>query len=103
MIHVDSSSLKFIVVLRNPIDRAMSEYLEWNVQHKLKDESLLPSFSSMVLTAAGKVKSSVAFLNTSCYAQHIRNWLQVFDKEQLCFVDGDRFISDPYEEAGACP
>ena len=101
MIHVDSSSLKFIVVLRNPIDRAMSEYLEWNVQHKLKDEPLLPSFSSMVLTATGKVKSSVAFLNTSCYAQHIRNWLQVFDKEQMCFVDGDRFISDPYEEVHA--
>ena len=101
MMHIDSSSLKFIVVLRNPIDRAMSEYLEWNVQHKLNHESLLPSFSSMVLTATGKVNSSVAFLNTSCYAQHIRNWLQVFDKEQLCFVDGDRFISDPYEEVHA--
>jgi len=101
MINIDSSSLKFIVVLRNPIDRAVSEYLEWNVQHKLHHKPLLPSFSNMVLTATGKVNSSVAFLNTSCYAQHIRNWLQVFDKEQMCFVDGDRFISDPYEEVHA--
>ena len=101
MINIDSSSLKFIVVLRNPIDRAVSEYLEWNVQHKLHLKPLLPSFSNMVLTATGKVDSSIAFLNTSCYAQHIRNWLQVFDKEQMCFVDGDRFISDPYEEVYA--
>ena len=97
----DSSSLKFIVVLRNPIDRAMSEYLEWNVQNKVHHKPLLPSFSSMVLTATGKVKSSLAFVNSSCYAQHIRNWLQVFDKEQMCFVDGDKFISDPYEEVHA--
>ena len=101
MIHVDSSSLKFIVVLRNPIDRAMSEYLERNVLKRFHHKHLLPSFSKMVLTAAGKVNSSVAFVNSSCYAQHIRNWLRVFDKEQMCFVDEEKFISDPYEELHA--
>ena len=97
MIDMDYSTMIFIVVLRNPIDRAMSEYLEWNVQHKIHNQSLLPSFSEMVLNEDGEVNSSVAFLTNSCYAQHIANWLQVFGQEQMCFVDGDRFIIDPYE------
>ena len=98
MIGIDSSSLKFIVVLRNPIDRAMSEYLEWNIQHKLHHQPLLQPFSRMVLTTTGEVNSSVLFLNSSCYAQHILNWLQMFSQDQMCYVDGDRFISNPYEE-----
>lgn len=98
MIGIDSSSLKFIVVLRNPIDRAMSEYLEWNIQHKLHHQPLLQPFSRMVLTTTGEVNSAVMFLNSSCYAQHILNWLQVFSQDQMCYVDGDRFISNPYEE-----
>ena len=98
MIGINSSSLKFIVVLRNPIDRAMSEYLEWNIQHKLHHQPLLPSFSKMVVTTTGEVNLSVLFLKSSCYAQHILNWLQVFSQEQMCFVDGDQFISNPYEE-----
>ena len=97
MINIDYSRMIFIVVLRNPIDRAMSEYLEWNIQHKLHQQPLLPSFSEMVLNEDGEVNSSVAFLTNSCYAQHITNWLQVFDREQMCFVDGDKFILDPYE------
>ena len=98
MIGIDSSSLKFIVVLRNPIDRAMSEYLEWNIQHKLHHQPLLQPFSRMVLTTTGEVNSAVMFLNSSCYAQHIVNWLQVFSQDQMCYVDGDQFISNPYEE-----
>ena len=98
MIGINSSSLKFIVVLRNPIDRAMSEYLEWDIQHRLHHQPLLQPFSRMVVTTTGEVNSAVLFLNSSCYAQHILNWLQVFSQEQMCFVDGDRFISNPYEE-----
>ena len=97
MIDVDYSRMIFIVVLRNPVDRAMSEYLEWNMLHMLRHQKLLPSFSQMVLNKDGGVDSSRAFLTNSCYAQHIANWLQVFGQEQMCFVDGDRFIVDPYE------
>jgi len=65
------------VVLRNPIDRAMSEYLEWNMLHTLRHQPLLPSFSEMVLNK-----------------QYIANWLRVFGREQMCFVDEHE---DPYE------
>lgn len=96
--------MKFIVVLRHPIHRAMSEYLEWQIQRRYKVEyrgakakPLLP-FTEMVLERDKSVNGDVVFLNTSCYAHHIRRWLRVFSPEQMCYVDGDLFIRRPYDE-----
>ena len=95
---IDVSKLKFIVVLRNPIDRAMSEYMEWNLQKMVNHRPLLSSFHRMVLTKEGEVNASLPFLNASCYAYHIRKWLEMFPKDQMCYVDGDVFASNPFEE-----
>ena len=95
---VSPSRLKFIVVLRDPIDRAMSEYLEWSIQRKLLNRPRLPPFEAMVVNSAGNVDASQPFLNASCYAYHIDNWLKHFSKEQMCYIDGDVFVSDPLKE-----
>ncbi len=94
---ISFSSLKFVVILRNPIDRAMSEYLEWNVQRKLHGESLLPRFEEMLVTKTGELNINLKFINTSCYAYHLRHWLRHFSAEQICYVDGDIFIKSPFE------
>ena len=95
---IDASRLKFIVVLRNPIDRAMSEYMEWNIQRLNSHSDRLPRFQDMVMKVDSQIDGSQPFINTSCYSDHIRNWLKEFSKEQMCYVDGDTFISDPYKE-----
>lgn len=95
---IDASKMKFIVVLRNPIDRSMSEYMEWDIHRRMSRNALLPKFHNMVLRRDGTVDRSQYFLNTSMYSLHIRNWLKVFPKEQMCYVDGERFVSDPYQE-----
>ena len=95
---VSLQRLKFVVVLRDPIDRAMSEYLEWSIQRKLSNKPRLPPFEAMVIDSVGNVDASQPFLNASCYAYHIANWLKYFSKEQMCYVDGDVFISDPLKE-----
>ena len=92
--HVDVGKLKFIVVLRDPIDRAMSEYLEWNYQRQSKHANLLPPFEEMVLKN-GAIDDQQPFLNASCYAYHIENWLRTFSKDKMCYVDGDAFVTDP--------
>ncbi len=94
---VAPSVLKFIVVLRNPIDRAVSEYIEWNLQRQNTRKKALPPFHKMVLLK-NKIDGKQPFLNASCYAYHISKWMKVFPKEQLCFVDGDKFVTDPYSE-----
>lgn len=95
---VSSHNLKFVVVLRDPIDRAMSEYLEWNIQRKASNKPRLPPFEDMVIDKNGNVDASQPFINTSCYAYHIRNWLKHFSREQMCYVDGDMFVVDPLKE-----
>lgn len=93
---VDPSKLKFVVVLRDPIDRAVSEYLEWSILRlQQRKKKPLPSFDKMVVLD-GKINGKQPFLNASCYAYHISRWLKVFPREQLCFVDGDKFRTDPY-------
>lgn len=95
---VNLHSLKFVVVLRDPIDRAMSEYLEWNILRKSSSKPRLPPFEDMVIDKNGDVDASQPFINASCYAYHIQNWLKHFSNEQMCYVDGDMFVMDPLKE-----
>ncbi len=95
---IEPSGLKFIVVLRDPIDRAVSEYLEWQVQRKKNHQKDLPPFPEMVVTKDLQVDASRPFLNTSCYAAHISHWMKAFPREQICFVDGDVFNRNPFKE-----
>lgn len=90
--------LKFIVILRDPIDRAMSEYLEWNVIRQKDRNKKLPPFHAMVMHQNKTIDDSQPFIKSSNYAKYIRHWFDYFSKAQTCFVDGDRFINSPYSE-----
>lgn len=94
---INVKGLKFVVMTRDPIDRAMSEYLEWKVQRKMAKKPELPSFDKMVLSE-GILQTQQPFINASCYAYHIRNWLQTFSEEQMCYVDGDAFAQNPFQQ-----
>ena len=98
LLRLDPQSLKFILVLRNPIYRAVSENIQWNVERMSTHGPSLPPFPEMILDSNGDLDATVPYINASCYAYHIKNWLRYFSNEQLCFVDGDRFVSNPYTE-----
>ena len=89
--------LIFIVVTRNPIERAMSEYLEWVVQRRKLRSPPLPAFDDMVLKD-GVLQTQQPFINASCYAYHISGWLRIFSEHQMCYVDGEAFVANPLEE-----
>ena len=96
-IGVDPYSLRFIVITRNPIDRALSEYVEWSLLRH-QGGHVLPPFHNLVIGDDDEVRSDIPILNSSCYSYHIKKWLQVFKKNQFCYVDGDRFIVSPFDE-----
>ena len=89
--------MKFIVITRNPIDRAMSEYLEWNVQRRKSHSSKLPPFDDMVLKDS-VLQTQQPFINASCYDYHINSWLKTFSQTQMCYVDGDAFAERPFQQ-----
>ena len=99
---IAQETLKLIVVVRDPITRGISEYVEWNLQRIRENNEQLPSFDEMVLNS--KTRPPV-FISTSEYDTHISNWLQYFPLKQFCFVDGDLFIKNPFlvlEELEKC-
>lgn len=95
-LQINPQTRKFVVMFRDPVTRALSEYVEWQIARKLKGSSL-PPFSQLVYAKDGKInRSKISFLNTSLYAHHISNWLKYFSPSQMCYVDGEKFVSDPY-------
>ncbi len=90
-----SKTVKLILILRNPVDRAVSDYVQYVDQHSSK--SKIPKFESMVVSPSGKVISNdrYKFIGRSMYDVHYRNWRTYFNKNQLLVLNGDDLISKP--------
>jgi len=92
------SDIKFVVVLRDPIERAVSEYLEWAAYRKSTGGAKLSPFPVMAVKEGGEINSNQPFINGSNYLFFIRQWLKFFDTSKTCFVDGNRFSQNPFYE-----
>ncbi len=89
-----SKPVKFILIVRNPIDRMVSDYLHVINIHNIS----LPDFKDLVLDSNGAVTLSNdqwTIFHKSLYDEHYARWLEVFDKSQILVLDGDRFKSEP--------
>ena len=91
-------NIRFVVVLRDPIDRAISEYLEWAKKRRQKHEDELKPFIEMALTRSGKVSENQPFVKKSYYITYVTRWLRMFNSSKTCFVDGEQFAVNPYPE-----
>lgn len=92
-------NIKLIICLRNPIERAYSNYL-FTRQNKLENlsfEKAIYSESKRILETEEKWKeiSPYAYLDRGLYFKQIQNYLKYFDKEQMFFIFFDDFIAQP--------
>ncbi|ROK76678.1 Heparan sulfate glucosamine 3-O-sulfotransferase 3A1 [Anabarilius grahami] len=96
-IHAMSRDIKLIVVVRDPITRAISDYTQ--IISKTPD---IPSFESLTFKnrSAGQIDSLWSPLYIGLYARHLERWLAYFPLSQIHFVHGERLISDPAGELG---
>ncbi|CAF3190298.1 unnamed protein product [Rotaria socialis] len=82
--------VKLIVILRDPIIRAISDY----VQIKNRHESY-PTFDEFIsmnnFTRWTPIK-------IGCYSLYLRRWLKYFPLERIHFVDGENLIQRPWQE-----
>ncbi|XP_072311677.1 heparan sulfate glucosamine 3-O-sulfotransferase 3B1-like [Eucyclogobius newberryi] len=92
-----SRGTKLIVVVRDPVTRAISDYTQ-----TLSKKPDIPSFESLTFKnrTTGLIDTSWSAVQIGIYAKHLDNWLQYFPMEQLLFVSGERLISDPAGELG---
>ncbi|KAK3559972.1 hypothetical protein QTP86_033668 [Hemibagrus guttatus] len=92
-----SRSTKLIVVVRDPVTRAISDYTQ-----TLSKKPDIPTFESLTFKnrTTGLIDTSWSAIQIGIYAKHLDNWLQFFPMKQILFVSGERLISDPAGELG---
>ncbi|XP_023672294.1 heparan sulfate glucosamine 3-O-sulfotransferase 2 isoform X1 [Paramormyrops kingsleyae] len=92
-----SRDTKLIVVVRNPVTRAISDYTQ-----TLSKKPDIPSFEDLAFKnrSLGTVDTSWNAIRIGLYTLHLENWLQYFRLSQMHFVSGERLITDPAGELG---
>ncbi|XP_075035634.1 heparan sulfate glucosamine 3-O-sulfotransferase 2-like [Mixophyes fleayi] len=90
-----SPRVKLIVVVRNPVTRAISDYTQ-----TLSKKPDIPSFSELAFRnrTSGEVDTSWNAIRIGLYALHLQPWLNHFPISQMHFVSGERLITDPAGE-----
>ncbi|XP_013878881.1 heparan sulfate (glucosamine) 3-O-sulfotransferase 3-like [Austrofundulus limnaeus] len=96
-IHAMSRDVKLIVVVRDPVTRAISDYTQI-----ISKTPGIPSFESLAFKnhTTGQIDSSWSPLWIGLYAQHMERWLAWFPRSQIHLVSGERLITDPAGELG---
>lgn len=88
----DIPDVKLIVLLRNPVDRAYSEYSMHVRQLKRND---FPTFEQSVANDDLSLEGSRLYLLRGLYAARIHHWLKYFDRKQFIFIKSEDFFSAP--------
>ncbi|KAL1779273.1 heparan sulfate glucosamine 3-O-sulfotransferase 3B1 [Sigmodon hispidus] len=90
-----SKDTKLIVVVRDPVTRAISDYTQ-----TLSKRPDIPSFESLTFRnrSAGLIDTSWSAIQIGLYAKHLEPWLRHFPLGQMLFVSGERLVSDPAGE-----
>ena len=83
-IYRDNPQVKLVFILRNPVDRAYSEY--WMVRLN-SDEPL--SFEEAIK------QPDREYLSRGLYAEQIERFLEYFPKEKMFFLITEEFANDP--------
>nr|XP_025867171.1 heparan sulfate glucosamine 3-O-sulfotransferase 4 [Vulpes vulpes] len=94
-IHAMAKDIKLIVVVRNPVTRAISDYTQ-----TLSKKPEIPTFEVLAFKnrTLGLIDASWSAIRIGIYALHLENWLQYFPLSQILFVSGERLIVDPAGE-----
>ena len=100
---------KLIVVLRDPVARAYSQFH----MSRREEEEPFETFEEAVAAEEGRLRSELArvetdrrynswplgtwsYLQRSRYAEHLERWLELFPREQFLFVKAEELFQDPY-------
>ncbi|XP_060527704.1 heparan sulfate glucosamine 3-O-sulfotransferase 1 [Cylas formicarius] len=95
-----NSSAKLLLIVREPVTRAISDYTQLRANAATASPTNIPisnpkSFEQLVLHANGTVNEGYRPLAISVYHNYLHRWLEVFPREQLLIVNGDLLIDDP--------
>ena len=93
-IHRMNSSIKLIVIVCEPVRKAVSQF----TQLYYKESAQVKSFDERILNKTGLFDPRLAGVREGMFYLHLQRWLFWFPLSQMHFVDGDRLVADPFSE-----
>ena len=95
--------MKLILALRDPVVRAVSDYVMRYGKHNYNDGNSLRAsedFESFIYKRNGEINENHFLVKKGLYYLHLQNWLEYFPKEQILFINGHELIREPSVEIG---
>ena len=97
-IHHMNSSIKILIILRDPIERVVSDYTQIH-STKLAKGRYHESFEELVIDQdTGEIDKTYKPIRRSIYHRHMERWLRYFDLSQFHIVSGENLVRDPSAE-----
>ncbi|XP_065065873.1 heparan sulfate glucosamine 3-O-sulfotransferase 5-like [Rhopilema esculentum] len=96
-VHQMSPDTKLILIFRNPVKRAISDYVHMKTRKK---KHIIGDDIETVLwnNSTSTFNSNMPFIQNSLYSNHLKRWLKYFPMRQIHIVNGDDLIKHPGEE-----
>lgn len=92
-----NSAAKLLLIVREPVSRAISDYTQIFNNRLARNKSKLADFDNLAIKN-GRVMGNYKPVSTSIYHLHIRKWLDIFNPNSIHIIDGDNLIRNPLEE-----
>ena len=94
-VHAINRNMKLLFIVREPIKRAISHYLQ--VLHGHPNRYKMP-FEKTITTNNGGIDRGHTIIKSSLYFVEFKHWLQFFSIDDIHIVNGDNFKINPWEE-----
>lgn len=89
-----NNQTKLLLIVRDPVERAVSDYTQIHTNRMLKGKPHEP-FERLAIDEYGEVNTSYKAIRIGLYYKHLQRWVDVFPREQLLVVNGNQLIHDP--------
>jgi hypothetical protein len=97
---------KFIILLRNPIDRSYSHYKMISRRHAeslpfekaiQEEDRIIPLYQKMIDDPSyySDIYFRHGYLHRGIYVDKIKHWMEIFPKEQFLIIQSEEFFRDP--------
>ena len=100
-IHDMNSSMKFLLIVREPVERAISDYVQLHLKKLSRNKTSLLFEELAISKDTGEVDTDYPVVDRSLYDKYLRRWLEYFPIKQFHVVDGARLVTDPAAELAA--
>lgn len=95
-IHSMNSSIKLLLILRDPTERVISDYTQV-YYNRLENHKPVQPFEGIVIKN-GALNTKYKAIQRSLYDLHMERWLKYFSLNQIHIVDGNTLIKTPLTE-----